>query len=434
VAALSAKLRALPDRHQRKELLLYYSGHSDEESLLIGNDHLSYRELRSLITSVPVDVRIAILDSCASGAFVRLKGGSKHAPFLVDESGNATGYAYITSSTANESAQESDRVGASLFTHYLLSGLRGAADVTHDGIVTLNEAYQFAFAETLEHTERSQGGAQHPAYDISLAGSGDLVMTDLRTTSARLVLGPSIEGRVYIRDAAEHLVAELGKAARQSVELGLPPGAYRLTLEQQQQRYAALIELPDGQRVTLAANEFSPIANEVTTSRGDEPQVTASWWNRRVPDAPFLVQVYTSDIDLLNVSARYGRHHVYGIATAGLADTHSVFHASFGAGIGGHIPVGPFFIDIDTTANTFVYSGAPEVPNLVLTERLMLSWQILPHFGVFAGPTYNLSFAWEKQNEYGNDGDTLSFIGQHYFSSKNIIFCNWPGIVVGANL
>jgi uncharacterized caspase-like protein len=61
------------------------------------------------------------------------------------------GYAFLTSSSPDEVAQESDHIGASFFTHYLVSGLRGAADVTGEGKVTLNEAYQFAFNETLGH-------------------------------------------------------------------------------------------------------------------------------------------------------------------------------------------------------------------------------------------------------------------------------------------
>ena len=94
------------------------------------------------------------------------------------------GHAFLTSSSEDEAAQESDRIGASFFTHYLVSGLRGAADVTGEGKVSLNEAYQFAFHETLGRTSETQVGAQHPAYDIELSGTGDVVMTDLRQTSA----------------------------------------------------------------------------------------------------------------------------------------------------------------------------------------------------------------------------------------------------------
>ena len=102
-------------------------------------------------------------------------------------------FAYLSSRLGNhleaeEAAQESDKIGASFFTHYLISGLRGAADTAGNGLVTLNEAYSYAFQETLASTEKTQYGPQHPAYDINLSGSGDLVLTDLRSSGARLTV------------------------------------------------------------------------------------------------------------------------------------------------------------------------------------------------------------------------------------------------------
>ena len=43
--------------------------------------------------------------------------------------------AFLTSSAETESAQESDRIRASYFTHYLISGFRGAADLSGDGSI-----------------------------------------------------------------------------------------------------------------------------------------------------------------------------------------------------------------------------------------------------------------------------------------------------------
>ena len=71
------------------------------------------------------------------------------------------GHAYLTSSSADEAAQESDRIGGSFFTHFLVTGLRGAADADSDKRVTLDEAYRFAFDETLARTEAIGGGPQH---------------------------------------------------------------------------------------------------------------------------------------------------------------------------------------------------------------------------------------------------------------------------------
>src|SRR5690606_5434129 len=216
----------------RVELFVYYSGHSDEEGLLLGEERFGYDELRAALESLPADVRVAILDSCASGALTRRKGGVRRPPFLVDAASHVQGHAFLTSSSADEAAQESDRIGASFFTHFLLSGLRGAADTSRDGKVTLNEAYQFAFAETLARTSRTSAGAQHPAYEMQLAGTGDLVMTDLRSTAAGLVVDEAVGGRIFVRDESGALVVELRKERMAPpVELGLAPGAYVVTVD-----------------------------------------------------------------------------------------------------------------------------------------------------------------------------------------------------------
>jgi hypothetical protein len=252
----------------RVEVLLYYSGHSDDEGLLLQGERVDYGELRRSLMGLPADVRIAVLDSCASGAFARRKGGAARPAFLVDSGSQVTGQAILTSSSEDESSQESDRLGGSFFTHNLVSGLRGAADVTRDGRVTLNEAYQFAFHETLARTERTQGGAQHPAYEIELAGTGDLVMTDLRATSAGLVLTDGLEGRFFVRDETGVLVVELMKLPGRPTELGLAPGHYKVRRELDGGVSEASFVLAEGKRTPLAPTDFSSVLREATVSRG----------------------------------------------------------------------------------------------------------------------------------------------------------------------
>jgi hypothetical protein len=253
----------------RVEVLLYYSGHSDEEGLLLRGERLDYGELRRALDSLPADVRIAVLDSCASGAFARRKGGSPRPAFLVDAGSRVRGHAILTSSSEDEASQESDRLGGSYFTHHLISGLRGAADSTRDGRVTLNEAYQFAFHETLARTERTRGGAQHPAYDIELAGSGDLVMTDLRATSAGLFLTEGLAGRLFVRDEAGLLVVELQKVAGRAAELGLAPGRYLVRRETESGASETVVSLAEGKRTSLTTEDFRALPLEATVSRGE---------------------------------------------------------------------------------------------------------------------------------------------------------------------
>ena len=252
----------------RREVIIYYSGHADENGLLLGESLFSYARLRSAMDRMEAEVQIAILDACASGAITRLKGGRRQKAFMVDASSDMRGYAFLTSSSEDEAAQESDAIEASFFSHYLVSGLRGAADVTGDGRVTLNEAYHFAFQNTLEGTERTQGGAQHPAYDIKMTGTGDVVMTDVRQTSAGLILAEALQGRFFIRNANQQLIAELFKPAGRRVELGLEPGTYRVHMAREIQSATTSVELAMGQRAILDEDHFEIIARERTTVRG----------------------------------------------------------------------------------------------------------------------------------------------------------------------
>jgi hypothetical protein len=271
-ARLEAAKRAGGGTQGRTELVLYYSGHADEKGLLLGEDRVSYQSLRDKLDEMPADVRIAVLDACASGAFTRLKGGVARPPFRIDASSAMRGHAFLTSSAETEAAQESDRIGASYFTHYLVSAFRGAADTSGDGRVTLNEAYQFAFAETLGRTVGTTGGAQHPSYDINLTGTGDVVMTDMRQTTSTLVLSEELDGRVYVRNVARQLVAELHKPAGRTVEIGLEPGAYDLWLERGRDAFSARATTAQGTRVQVDMRKFASANAESTRRRGNEVQ------------------------------------------------------------------------------------------------------------------------------------------------------------------
>lgn len=49
---------------RRTEFIFYYSGHSDENALLLGKSSYEYSQLKESISNVPSDVHVVILDSC----------------------------------------------------------------------------------------------------------------------------------------------------------------------------------------------------------------------------------------------------------------------------------------------------------------------------------------------------------------------------------
>ena len=56
-------------------------------------------------------------------------------------------------------------------------------------------------------------------------------MTDLRQTTATLVLVEELDGRFFIRNDRSELVVELYKPRGRRVELGVEPGVYEVRLE-----------------------------------------------------------------------------------------------------------------------------------------------------------------------------------------------------------
>jgi hypothetical protein len=231
LAQMEARLEAAKAQGDRTALLIYYSGHAKDGSLRLGETRLPFEALKRRLADAPSDIRIAILDSCRSGALTRTKGARRAPAFAIDSGAtrNANGLVILTSSSADEDSQESDAIGGSYFSHHLASGLLGDADRSGDGRVTLFEAYSHAYARTVADTADSSAGPQHPTFHYDLAGNGDLVLTDLRTTSEGLVVPRAAPpGPYYFVDPGGMVVAELDKTADLERRVALAPGTYRV--------------------------------------------------------------------------------------------------------------------------------------------------------------------------------------------------------------
>jgi hypothetical protein len=200
-------------------LVVYYSGHADGTALHLGGTLLELAELEELVRGSSSAFRLLVLDSCHAGALTRKKGG-KSAPPLpirIEERLAGEGAVVLAASAADEDAQESDEIKSSFFTHYLVSGLVGAADANGDGKVTLDEAYHYTYESTLRASSRTFAGAQHPSFRYELRGQGELVLTTVGADRQRRGLLDLPEGRSYLvlQDSANGaVVAEVGVSDR----------------------------------------------------------------------------------------------------------------------------------------------------------------------------------------------------------------------------
>lgn len=205
-------------------VLVYVSSHADGQALRLGETRLPHWELRALLAAIPAQLRLLVVDACASGAMIRGKGAAIEAPFAVPAA-TLSGQVILTAAGPAEPAQEWDALGGALFTHNLVSALRGAGDADGDGAVTLAEAHSYAYERTLALSSAARLGPQHPSHEIELRGTGDLVLTR-PARGAVLLLGRGLSGRYVISSEDGELVAEANKRSAAPLRLALPPGRY----------------------------------------------------------------------------------------------------------------------------------------------------------------------------------------------------------------
>lgn len=255
----------------RTVVYFYFSGHSDGESIELGNEKLAYARLKALLAGTGADVRLVVVDACRSGAGLREKGGKPVDSFTIRlaDTLQATGEAFITSSAADESSLESSEVMGSYFTHNFISGLRGAADSSGDKLVTLSEAYKYAYDRTVSSTAMLAVGAQHPNYDFKLSGQGELVLSTLLKPSAVLVLPDADRTLVTDLSRDQVIVETLGGAK----EVALAPGAYGVRVFKGGQGYGGRVTLSDGARQVVQLSALSPIHSSVMVAQKGGPLV-----------------------------------------------------------------------------------------------------------------------------------------------------------------
>jgi hypothetical protein len=185
-------------RSAKKEdlVLIFYAGHGAPEidprgaepdglaKYLVPSDAdpndlystgLPMDELRIIFDRIEADRVVVFLDACYSGAAGGRTFASKRTraarvdDVFLDRLARSRGRAIITAARASEVSIELPELGHGLFTHYLLQGLRGSADLDRDGVVELHELYTY-LEQQVTQKSRSVGGNQHPVMKGEMEG------------------------------------------------------------------------------------------------------------------------------------------------------------------------------------------------------------------------------------------------------------------------
>ncbi len=253
LTALESRAAIASSHGERTALIVYYSGHAKDGDLRLGESHLPLGALKARLSKAAADVRIGIFDSCRSGVVSRTKGARRAPAFEIEADGGADtrGVVYLSSSSFDEDAQESDLIGGSYFSHHLVNGLRGSADRSGDGRVTLDEAYDYAYVRTVAETAETTAGAQHPTFSYDLKGNGDLVLTEPSRRREAIVVPASAPAGVYYVISAGVIAAEIVKPARSERRIAMPPGTYTIKRRLADRLRVGEVRVKGGEPVTL---------------------------------------------------------------------------------------------------------------------------------------------------------------------------------------
>lgn len=268
IADLRERLASTPGEHM---VLVYYSGHADAQTLHMGPTSFPLMELGETIGALHAATRILILDACQAGVLTRPKGGRPGPDFEIQRPrGEATkGFAILASGAGSELAQESDELGASVFTHYLRVGLSGLADSNRDGDVSLAEVFDYTADRTLGATLGTTSGPQHPTFRMDLAGRDGLILTRPGSSGAgygRLQL--DVPGWYFIRRGDGTVAAEM--VSRGDDTLALEPGPYLITRRQNSSLDVAAVQITDGGLTSISHTPTHPVAFGQMVRKGGE--------------------------------------------------------------------------------------------------------------------------------------------------------------------
>lgn len=254
-------------------LLVYYSGHSDATALHLGGTRLPLEALVQAVRAAPAKTRLLVLDACRSGGASRVKGVRASKSFELDflQDAAVEGLAVITSSTAREASLESDRLRGSFFTHFLVGGMRGAADTNGDELLTLNEVYDYAYAETVRASGRT-ASLQHPTFAVDMKGKGAVVLTRLKAARQQLGRLTLDEQAVYlVQDAQDGRVMAEVKPTRKGAQIVLPARTYAVQRRDAAEYREYTVRLPAGRTIALADLPFRSVQyDRLVRRRGGE--------------------------------------------------------------------------------------------------------------------------------------------------------------------
>lgn len=326
-ARLQAKMSAAEAEGREVELLIYYAGHGDVGPdgqgflNLAAGDTLTRADLfGGLLGSSSADHNHLIVDACRSEQLVLGRGEWKDDRGPSDYGDDVREYldgnhlgAYpntgvILASSADQQTHEWERWQGGIFTHELLSGLRGGADLNGDGRLEYSELGAFVAA--------ANSGVSDPRGRLEVAlrpPRGDerapLIVHERVSEQRVLLLAGGDAGRYALEDDRGVRLADLHHASGQPAYLRLPAGPLFLQRYDEDGRALAETRIGAGETGVIALSRLAFEAPEAD-ARGPLDDALRSGLFRVAYGSGFYAG-YTAQEQLLAVADPDWEVHVW---------------------------------------------------------------------------------------------------------------------------
>lgn len=156
-------------------LIFYFSGHGIEGAFLPvdaegHNNTLSHQLVREVIASSKARHKIVIADACHAGSAFAQRSSvmavlEKYYAGLTNSNG---GFALLLSSKGEEFSLEDAGLRSGVYSHFLIKGASGLADMNADGLVTVKEIHGYLFEKVRAYTAGVQTPLLLGAFDSSM--------------------------------------------------------------------------------------------------------------------------------------------------------------------------------------------------------------------------------------------------------------------------
>lgn len=166
VNILNAMKAVLLRADENDVVLFYFSGHGLQGCFLPAdydghNNKLYHQEVREVLLASRAKHKLVLADACHAGSLMAMRNGvvgSALQTYYEAFDKSEGGLALLLSSKGEEYSLEDGGLRSGVFSHFLIRGLKGEADVDRNKIVTVQELYDF----TYERVRRYTAGVQSP--------------------------------------------------------------------------------------------------------------------------------------------------------------------------------------------------------------------------------------------------------------------------------